>query len=133
MMVFATLLTSIAGCPSTTTEPDVDPSDEGASTGTVTVRIVSEAKAPTVIQVPDVADGTSLETVMRSLQEADIAISGSGTTAFVNSIQGKATSADKGWTFTVDGEHANQGIGQTVLHPPVEVEWSYGSFADSFR
>jgi len=122
-----------AGCTpqdtSTTARDDVTSSD----TGTVTLKIQINEESPTVIDVPEVSDGATLETVMRSLDDIDIGISGSGTTAFVNSIQGKETSADKGWTFQIDGEHANQGIGTTVLHPPTTVEWSFGSFADTMQ
>ncbi|MCA9138258.1 MAG: DUF4430 domain-containing protein [Planctomycetales bacterium] len=110
------------GCESTPPPPVA-----GAPVGVVTLEFNSDGTS-TSVQVPGVADGATLESVMRSVDQIAIELSGSGTTAFVQSIGNTKMEADKGWTFKVDGEFANQGIGQTVLHPPTTVQWTYGEF-----
>lgn len=94
-----------------------------ANTGTVTIEI--EGSPGKSMEVEGVAQGTTLETVMQSLDQIPVTITGSGTTAFVDAIGDKATSGSEGWTFKVDGEFANAGIGSTVLSPPTTVTWSY--------
>ncbi|PAY16710.1 hypothetical protein CKO51_25050 [Rhodopirellula sp. SM50] len=111
------------GCGQTPPPPAAD-----AAVGVVTIEIQSADAATQSIQVPDIADGTTLETVMRMVEQVPVSVSGSGSTAFVDSIGDVKTDASQGWTFKVDGAFANQGIGQTVLHPPTTVTWSYGTF-----
>ncbi|MEO1619070.1 MAG: DUF4430 domain-containing protein, partial [Planctomycetota bacterium] len=72
--------------------------------------------------------GETLESVMRKIEDRQIEISGAGTTAFLQSIDGVGNEGSKGWTFKVDGEFAMQGIGSTELNPPAEVIWSFGGF-----
>ena len=111
------------GCDRTPPPPTAD-----AAVGVVTLEINSKDSAAQTVQVPDVAEGTTLESVMRMVDQIPVTVSGSGTTAFVDSIGDVKTDASQGWTFKVDGEFANQGIGQTVLHPPTTVTWSFGEF-----
>ncbi len=140
------LLFAVSGCTAERGDETARPGSDAARTaaegatdasaadaGTVTLSIESVDADPLVVEVPGVATGTTLETVMRSLDGVDVDITGSGTTAFVNSIEGKATGGNEGWTFQVDGEPAKQGIGSTVLDPPVEIEWSYGSFSETVQ
>ena len=107
---------------------DAIASGEEVVTGTVTLRIIADEKETVEVELPDIAEGESLESVMRNFKDCPVEISGSGTTAFVQSIDGLSTSGSEGWTFKVDGEFANQGIGETTLSPPTTVEWSYGGF-----
>ena len=100
----------------------------GRSTGTVDISIVVDGETRFSIHELEVVDGTSLETVMRSTDKCPIEISGRGSTAFVKSIDGIKNGGSKGWTFKVDGEFAQRGIGHTSLHPPTKIEWSYGEF-----
>lgn len=81
-----------------------------------------------VIELEDVAGGTTLESLMRDIPEPEMEIKGTGTTAFVNQIGDQATSASEGWTFRVDGEFAHQGIGTTELEPPTTIRWTFGDF-----
>lgn len=111
------------GCDRTPPAPSVD-----AAKGTVTVVIQTSKAVPKTVLVKEFADGTSLEAVMRSIDQIPVEISGSGQTAFVQSMGDVATDATQGWTFKVDGEFANQGMGVTVLHPPTTVTWSFGEF-----
>ncbi len=96
------------------------------SSGVVTLEIV-EADEVRTITVPGVADGATLESVLRSVQGSEFVISGNGTTAFVNQIGKRATSGSEGWTFTVDGKWADKGIGATKLHPPATIRWKFGT------
>ncbi len=97
-------------------------------TGTVTIEILGGDSVQRY-SVPDVPDGTTLETVLVDLTEPTIEIQGSGTTAFVNRIGDLATSASEGWTYKIDGEFVNTGVGTTELHPPTTVSWNYGDFS----
>ena len=78
-----------------------------------------------------IVDGETLETTMRSLNKVDVEMSGSGTTAYVNSINGVESTGSEGWTFEIDGEWADKGVGSTKLHPPTTINWKYGEFAPS--
>jgi len=99
------------------------------SIGTVTVMIpVGDEMTTHVIE--DVAEGTSLETVMRKIEGADIELTGSGTTALVTSIGGLTNSGGEGWTYRVDGQWADRGIGTFALTPPTTVEWKHGEFSE---
>lgn len=97
------------------------------ATGSVTIEITGDGE-PKSIEILEVVSGTTLETVMRSVSDVPIKISGSGTNAFVDKIGERATNRTDGWTFKVDGKHANQGIGRTVLTPPTTVTWSFGDY-----
>ena len=107
---------------------DKDKTVSDVATGPVVMEIDLGGKMQT-ITIDDVTQGTTLETVMRGIDEIEMDISGSGTTAFVNRIGDVATGSTEGWTFEVDGEYAKQGIGSTKLSPPTTVAWSYGSYS----
>ena len=117
------VLVFVVGCESVPPSPA-----ENARTGVVTMLIQSDDGSINSIELDDVADGATLESVMRSLDEIPVEISGSGSSSFVESIGGISTDSSEGWTFKVDGEFANQGIGQTVLHPPTTIRWTFGEF-----
>ncbi|WP_161604331.1 DUF4430 domain-containing protein [Roseiconus nitratireducens] len=122
-LTLASCLIGSAGCES---PPPTPPAD--AATGIVAVEILQEDAPPRRLEIPDVADGTTLAAVMQSISEVPIEISGSGSTAFVQSIGDRTTEGTKGWTFKIDGQFVNRGVGQTTLHPPTTVQWSYGEF-----
>tara|TARA_Y100000385_G_C12903024_1_gene555081 strand:+ start:177 stop:647 length:471 start_codon:yes stop_codon:yes gene_type:complete len=145
MMVFLLLLT---GCesgsnPSTSsdtgsTEASSAPqagtkgqagNDPAVETGTVTLEIQG-SDSPRTIEIEDVQTGTTLEEVMRSVTQIPISIRGSGVTAFVDSIGEQSASGSEGWVFRVNGVHANQGVGSTVLTPPATITWVYGDASD---
>ena len=98
-------------------------------TGTVTIEIESGDDRAT-FEVMDVAAGTTLESLMRSIDQVPVSIQGSGLTAFVDGIDGQSTSGSEGWTFEVDGEFANEGIGSITLTPPTTITWSYGDASE---
>lgn len=104
------------------------PTPNDVATGPVTMEIELGDQSQT-ITIDDVAEGTTLETVMRGIDEVEMEISGSGTTAFVNQIGDVATGSTEGWSFEIDGEYAKQGVGATKLSPPTTVTWSYGDYS----
>ena len=103
--------------------------DPAAESGTVTLQIQGSDSAKT-IEIADVQTGTTLEQVMRSITQIPISIRGSGVTAFVDGIGEQTSSGNEGWVFRVDGIHANQGVGSTVLTPPTTITWVYGDAGD---
>lgn len=124
------------GCRRASTTTELPPSAAVAAgsnsssaevTGPVTIEIKATGGSESLVfELPQIADGTTLESLMRSIDQVPIVIRGSGATAFVEKIGEQGTESGKGWTFKVDGEFANQGIGQTSLHPPTSIQWTYG-------
>lgn len=100
-------------------------------TGEVTFEFVIDEETTKSYVVDNVASGTTLETLMRDLSSPKMEIGGEGTTAFVESIEGVATNATRGWTYTVDGEFATNGIGTTELDPPTTIVWKYTTFEEA--
>lgn len=122
--------TDSASVPASDSGGDAE-SNSVLATGTVTMEIrwgEGDSPPPWQREIQDVADGVTLESVMRQITDIEIDFSGAGDTAFIQSIGDQKTTAGKGWTFKIDDEFANQGIGQTILHPPCKVTWSYGNF-----
>ena len=111
----------LSSCNQQTTDPVADPQ----TVGTVTIEFDQTTDLETA-KIENVAAGTTLEQVMRDMK--DVKIQGSGTSAFVAAIGKAKTTGGKGWTFKVDGEWANQGVGGTKLTPPTTITWSYGSY-----
>ncbi len=74
----------------------------------------------------------TVETLMRKFVSSGISpkieLSGTGTTAFLQSIGGQDTSAGKGWTYKINGQRAVRGIGQTPVTTGDEITWEYGSW-----
>ncbi len=101
----------------------------GTATGTVTVEIETDDTTE-IYEIEDVAAGSTVESVMRKLDEIPVTIHGSGITAFVESIGGKSTSSSEGWTYQVDGEFANRGVGDTTLNPPATITWTFGDSSE---
>tara|TARA_R110002049_G_scaffold47902_1_gene138434 strand:- start:148948 stop:149340 length:393 start_codon:yes stop_codon:yes gene_type:complete len=112
---------AIGGC-----RPSASPPVDSTKTGVVTIEVELGDQLHK-LTMDSVAEGTTLETVLRSVDEPTFVIKGRGTTAFVEAIGGQSTEGTEGWTFSVDGEFANQGIGATKLSPPVTVSWTYGA------
>lgn len=125
--------------PSLTESPsDTEPSP---SKGSVSIEIVSPKEAKSEAASEDstllyektsaVAAGTTLEEVMRKIETPKIEISGSGVTAFVQSIDGVANQGTRGWTFTLDDDFATEGIGTTKLTPGQTVQWRFTSLEEA--
>jgi len=100
--------------------------DRSVVTGTVRIEIESGDELQ-IVTMENVSSGTTLETVLRAVQQPQFTIRGRGKTAFVNKIGDQATSRDEGWTFRIDGQWSSEGIGSVKLEPPATVHWAFGS------
>jgi hypothetical protein len=98
------------------------------ATGTVTVEVMLVGEVKTV-QIDGVEQGTTVEALMRRIEDPNVQINGSATTAFVHTIGDVATSGREGWTFKIDGEFSHEGAGLAILHPPTTVSWRFGDFS----
>lgn len=136
--LFLASLLIVVGCdsgasdPAAATQPGVEiqaGNDPAVESGTVTLEIQRSDSLAT-FEIADVQQGTTLEDVMRSVTQIPISIRGSGVTAFVDGIGEQSASGNEGWVFRVDGVHANQGVGSTVLTPPVTITWIFGDADD---
>lgn len=96
-------------------------------TGTVIVEVVL-ADQTRKVKVRDVASLATVESIMQSVEGIPVEITGSGTNAFLHSIDGKATSGGKGWTYKVNGKFINEGIGSFEVIPPATIRWEFGEF-----
>ena len=117
--------------PQAASVPSSDTQSEAgaAKTGTVTLEIKVDGKTQSVT-VEDVAVGSTLESVMRSIKSVPVKMRGSGTTAFVEAIGDVATSGTDGWVYRVDGEFSSEGVGSMQLDPPTTVTWTYGEASE---
>ncbi|MFM2001881.1 MAG: hypothetical protein RI963_1307 [Planctomycetota bacterium] len=118
----------IVGCSGSAVE--VAPPKSDAPAGTVTVVIATEDGGEIRKEIAGVASGTTIAQIMRSIDDPEIKTRGSGSTTFVESIGGIGTAEGKGWTFRVNGEWADRGVGDYTLEPPAEVRWTHGSFQE---
>lgn len=125
----ALLLIAIAFAPLIGCGKRPQPVAAPGATGTVTMEIDFGDHSES-IRIDGVESGTTLEAVMRSIDQLPISIRGSGVTAFVDGIGNVSTNSSEGWTFQVDGEFANQGIGSTTLSPPTTIRWSFGDASE---
>ncbi|MCM2371742.1 DUF4430 domain-containing protein [Aporhodopirellula aestuarii] len=144
MMVCVAAL-GISGCrseaPAVVAEPDQPASDVDASTtGSVTIEIVSPETEATENETEDelmladdfdVAEGATVEDVMKEIQSPEIVIVGSGLTAFIQSIDGVETDGSRGWTYTIDGEFATEGIGSTEVTPGQTIRWQFTTLEEA--
>ncbi|EMB15873.1 DUF4430 domain-containing protein [Rhodopirellula europaea] len=130
-VLFVAILLSVVGCGGSTAPVQPPVIEDYPSTGEVTFEFVIDEETTKSYVVDNVASGTTLETLMRDLSSPKMEIGGEGTTAFVESIEGVATNATHGWTFTVDGEFATNGIGTTELDPPNTIVWKYTTFEEA--
>lgn len=132
----ASLAWAIGGCG--TSRPPSDSSRDGVAataTGPVTVEFLHQGfddqGFAREVTLEGIAAGSTVESVMRSIQDPPIVLRGRGVTAFVESIGGIKTSATDGWTYRVDGEFADRGIGTTELVPPARISWRFGAWDES--
>ncbi len=125
LIVFCLAIALFIGCERAPVKPSASEAEiADPVTGVVTIEVVSPDGTKT-ITIDDVATGTTVEQVMRLAKDLPVKISGSGTTAFVDQIDGKSTSASEGWTYQIDGEKVHAGVGVTKLSPPTTVSWKF--------
>ena len=122
----------LGGCGTATVEAPVVTGDQEVSPDAAPVTIIIRSDVgEKEFEVPQIAPGTTVESIMRAVKEVPVVIEGSGMTAFVNSIDGVETGANEGWTFKVNGDFAKQGIGSTMLVPPATLTWTYSTFSEA--
>ena len=124
LLLALALAVCLSGC-SRPTAPQ--PEVAAAEPGTVTV-VIEIGGQEVRREVEQVQPGTTIAEVMSRIEEPAIEIIGSGSTAFVDSIGELGTTAGLGWTFRVNGEWADRGVGDYALEPPAEIRWSHGTF-----
>lgn len=114
-----------SGCSSEPQKASIPAPPPGTPQGPVTIEIVHQESIQT-LQLEAVPAGTTVESVMRSIEEVPVEIRGSGTTAFIDSIDGVKTGSGTGWTYRINGEFVDRGIGSTELVPPATIRWTFG-------
>ncbi len=124
LLLALALAVCVSGC-SRSTAPQ--PEALAAEPGIVTV-VIEIGGQQIRREVEQVQPGTTIADVMSRIEEPAIKIIGSGSTAFVDSIGELGTTAGLGWTFRVNGEWADRGVGDYALEPPAEIRWSHGTF-----
>lgn len=115
----------VTGCSNSTAPID----RSGASdvpTGTVTV-VIDFGDKTVEREIEAVPAGTTVAQVMAEITDPPVEMTGSGAMTFVKSIGELGLAGGKGWTFSVDGQRSNQGVGSYVLSPPARVEWTHSS------
>jgi len=112
------------GCSSTVSPPTVPRTTEPGPV-TVVIELGSEQKSQ---RFEEVQPGTTIAELMAQIEDPPIRLTGSGSMAFVESIGELGTDRGLGWTFRVNGEWADRGIGAFPLEPPAEIRWTHGAF-----
>ena len=135
-IVVASLAWAVCGCGSSRQPSDTSRvGNATTATGPVTVEFLHQGLDDQgfarEVTLEGIAAGSTVESVMRSIQDPPIVLRGRGVTAFVESIGGIKTSATDGWTYRVDGEFADRGIGTTELVPPARISWKFGAWDES--
>lgn len=120
------LLVMVFGCSTEVAKPGSATATDSV-TGIVTVEIIQDEDTQT-FQVDNVAAGATVESVMRKVDGIEVSISGSGNLAFLEQIGDQATQNGEGWTYTIDGERVERGIGASKLTPPATITWTYGDY-----
>ena len=126
LFIFALSIGLFASC-NQAPAPQLDQPSVAVPTGTVTLEFVL-ADETKVVKIDDVSEGATLESVLRNVADPQVSLRGSGATAFVDKIGDAATTGNEGWTFSIDGEWASEGVGSTELFPPTTVRWEFGKW-----
>jgi Domain of unknown function (DUF4430) len=120
------------GCaPSTTQKPSSTQGTAPAQVtrGTVTI-VIDDGNEVVEQKIENVTAGTTVEQLMKQLDDPTVKISGTGTTALVTAIRGKTNSGGEGWTYRVNDEWADRGIGTFELTPPATIRWKHGDLSE---
>ncbi len=78
--------------------------------------------------VSPVRSGDTVWQVMQQIEEPEITIQGSGRNALLTRIGEFSNRGAEGWTFYVNGEWADRGIGDYPIQVDDKIEWRYGDF-----
>ena len=105
---------------------------EKASTETIHVAVEIEfGEGEEDVRAELSLDGSvTVADAINQINAVNFEIKGSGSMMFVESIDDVATSAGEGWTYTINGEWANEGIGTKRLSDGDVVRWTFGTFTE---
>ena len=125
--ILTALLIIAGGCGLTATEAPPQ-----RQIGTVDLTIDFGGASENIdVQIPCSEDSTVMDIIGRAEMNGDIELqsSGSGETAFVESINGVGQHSSNGqyWTYRLNGELSKTGGGVTGVDPGDEVQWRFGS------
>ena len=88
----------------------------------------------TVIELDDLPASSTVADGMRRIQQipdqVTIEMQGSGAMTFVSAINELKTAAGEGWSYRVNNQWAEAGVGATGLHDGDVVRWSHGAFEE---
>lgn len=96
--------------------------------GSVIVEFRYPDKRLESLVVSPVRSGDSVLEVMRQIEQPEITIQGSGRNALLTRIGEFSNRGAEGWTFYVNGEWADRGIGDYPIQLDDKIEWQYGDF-----
>lgn len=102
--------------------------DESKPVGEVRVEIVSGPEDRVVVTIPEVVEGTTLLDVMKRIENPQVSIQGSESNALVIGFGDLMQAGGEGWTYRVNGEWADRGVGAYEVKPGDTILWSYGSY-----
>ena len=123
------LFAGIAGCqresPATSQSP-VSTQDNGR----VAVQFQFSDTRQVTRLVEDVPAGSTVLSVMQKIEDPTIEISGSGAMALITKIGDAENGGETGWTYSINGEWAERGIGDTTVSGGDEIQWRYGTWED---
>lgn len=127
---FSCLIASGCSRPGTPVEEATVAELAPSQVGTITV-VFKLPEGELRREIESVASGTSIAEVMAKIEDPKIEMTGSGAMTFVKSIGELGTTDGEGWSFRVDGNWADRGIGAYKLTPPATVQWTHGTFDPS--
>ena len=130
LVCFATFLI-VSGCESKATNETHTAQPTQPATGTVTVTFNYVDAPSETVQLPNIAENTSVLALMQMIESPVIVIQGSGINSLVTQIGDLKESSSEGWTYYVNGKWADQGIGSATISPGDEIQWRYGDWSSS--
>lgn len=129
------LVASLVGCDSTATidRENSEPVADAVVAGTVQLLVdFSEQRRDLNVKVPCSADSTVFTILQRAEKMGDLEFDsqGSGSTAFVHSIDGVMNAGGRGknWVFRVNDQLARESSGSLGVAPGDVIEWKFGEY-----
>ncbi|MEZ6087277.1 MAG: DUF4430 domain-containing protein [Pirellulaceae bacterium] len=89
---------------------------------------------PVLIELDDLPSSSTVADAMRKIQDMPdtvaIEMQGSGEMTFVRSINDLTTAGGEGWSYSINDQWAEAGIGATQLNDGDVIRWTHGAFDD---
>ncbi|XZE51996.1 DUF4430 domain-containing protein [Planctomycetaceae bacterium SH139] len=130
LTLIAIMLACGVGCTGTSEEAKTERTDPATSEleGSVIVEFRYPDQRLESLVVSPVRSGDTVLEVMRQIEQPVIAIQGSGRNSLLTQIGEFSNRGAEGWTFYVNGEWADRGIGDYPIQLDDKIEWQYGDF-----